>query len=61
MTIPLAIIGGLTGRMRIEETLIDVGDKLPKISKTIPRQPIYLRFIPSILISGILPFRLIII
>jgi len=56
VTIPLTIIGGITGRMRMDETLVDVGDKMPKIAKPIPRQPIYMRLIPSILISGLLPF-----
>jgi hypothetical protein len=56
VTCPLTITGGICGRNRMEETLVDVGDKLPKLPKPIPRQPIYMRFIPSVLISGILPF-----
>jgi len=53
---PLTIFGGITGRRGMDDTLVDVGDKLPKISKPIPRQPLYMRFIPSVLLSGILPF-----
>jgi hypothetical protein len=57
VTLPLTILGGITGRMKMDETLVDVGDKLPKVSKTIPKLPFYHRPLFTIFIAGLLPFR----
>ena len=56
VTIPLTIFGGLTGRMRAEGTLVDVDEKLPKISKKIPSLSLIHQPIVTVLIGGLIPF-----
>ncbi len=57
VTLPLSIIGGITGRMKMDETLVDVGDKLPKMARPIPNLPFYHSPFFTVFIAGLLPFR----
>lgn len=57
VTLPLTVLGGITGRVRTDETLNDVGGKLPKIARPIPPLPFYHKPFFTILMAGLLPFR----
>lgn len=57
ITLPLTVLGGITGRVKTDETLNDVGGKLPKIARPIPELPFYHKPYFTILMAGLLPFR----
>jgi len=56
VTLPLTVLGGITGRVRTDETLNDVGGKLPKMARVIPPLPFYHKPWFTILMAGLLPF-----
>mmetsp|Transcript_35407 Transcript_35407/g.31880 ORF Transcript_35407/g.31880 Transcript_35407/m.31880 type:complete len:279 (+) Transcript_35407:913-1749(+) len=56
VTLPLTIIGGIAGRTRMDETLVDVGYRLPKMAKKVPELPLYLGVGFTAVIAGLLPF-----
>jgi len=56
VTLPLTVLGGITGRVRTDETLNDVGGKLPKIARPIPALPFYHKPWFTIIMAGLLPF-----
>jgi hypothetical protein len=55
ISFPLTVVGGITGRLRFSDSLFEES-RIQKIQKPIPDKPWYLQLIPSILITGIIPF-----
>ena len=54
--VPLTLIGGLTGRAKTVETLVNPDNSIPRVYKPVPKQPFYQAWYVQIFISGLPQF-----
>jgi transmembrane 9 superfamily member 1 len=56
ISFPLTIFGGITGKIKSKDTILESEHKAPKIPKLVPAVPFYKNPFFSMFVSGIVPF-----